>query len=373
MPVIQWKKFIGQERIKSVIESAFANNKMGHAYLFCGASGTGKFAAAIDLAMALLCSDPEKKPCCQCESCRKVINYSHPDLHMVMPLVFEKEHKNGNLISDAGWSYLSSSIKGRINDPYQQQNFSGLPSIPVDWVREVNHAILRGVLEGGRNIAIIDGIDLMQKESANAMLKTLEEPPPGTVMLLLTERIQAVLPTIVSRCQILRFAYLAPEVLRSQMIARFSLKPDDPRLDELVSTGSLGQSIYLYENSDEEIIRTAVEFWKRCVGQNWLSISEMTDSLSAISNESTYEKLFVQIIRLIRNSYFKIIEGTENYIMGDRSLLVELNWINSPDQVELLVELCEKAIRQVRSRVNISLVLVNFAIAVMEIFNGQKQ
>jgi DNA polymerase-3 subunit delta' len=85
----------------------------------------------------------------------------------------------------------------------------------------------------------------MQKGSANAMLKILEEPPAGTLMLLLTERIHAVLPTIVSRCQILRSAYLAPELLRSQLITRFSLQPDDHRLEELVYTGSLGQALYL--------------------------------------------------------------------------------------------------------------------------------
>lgn len=368
---IQWKNFFGQERIKGVLESAFENNTMGHAYLFCGASGTGKFAAAIELAMAFLCNDSEKKPCYQCDSCRKVLHFSHPDLHIIMPMVLEKEHKTTDGLSDAGWEFLSSSIRQRIADPYRQRNFNGIPSIPVDWVREVNHAIQRGALEGGRNIAILDGIDIMQKGSANAMLKTLEEPPSGTLMLLLTDRIHAVLPTIVSRCQIMRFAYLSPELLKNELMKRFSMRPDDPRLEELAYTGSLGQAVYLYENSDEQVMKDAVEFWRRCVGNDWLRIAEMIDILSASNNENTNEKLFIQVIRLIRNAFFKNIDGTENYIMSDRSLVVELNWITSPDQVELLVELCENAIRQIRSRVNINLILVNFAIAVMEIFNGK--
>lgn len=220
---------------------------------------------------------------------------------------------------------------------------------------------------------IIDGIDTMQKGAANAMLKTLEEPPAGTLMLLLTEKIHSVLPTIVSRCQILRFSSLTPESLRSQLITKLSLQPDDHRLEELEHSGSLGQALYLLENSDDQIIKNAFEFWNLTVGQNWLAISEIIDTLCAINNDSLYEKMFVHIMRLLRNAFFKNIEGTENYIMGDRSFTMELKQIKSPDQLELLVQLCEKAIKQVRSRVNISLVLVNFAISAMEILNGQKQ
>lgn len=373
MPAIKWRNFIGQERIKGVLESALQTETIGHAYLFCGAWGTGKFAGAVELAMALLCENSECRPCYECDSCRKILHFAHPCLHIIMPMVFEKEHKSGEGLTTAGWDLLSTSVRQRIADPYKQQNLSGLPSIPLEWVREVNHAILRGAVDNRRNIVIIDGIDNMQKGAANAMLKTLEEPPAGTLMLLLTERIHVVLPTIVSRCQILRFAFLTPELMRSQLITRLSLQPDDHRLEELVHTGSLGQALYLFENSDEQIIKDASEFWNLTAEQNWLAISEMIDTLCAINNDSLYEKIFVHIMRLLRNAFFKNIEGTENYIMGDQSIAMELKQIKLPDQLELLVQLCEKAIKQVRSRVNISLVLVNFAISAMEILNGQKQ
>lgn len=372
MSNIEWKNFAGQERIKNVLESALHNDTLGHAYLFCGTSGTGKFAAAIEMAMAVLCTDTQNRPCYKCESCRKILHYSHPNLHIIMPMVLEKEHKSGDNITEAGWDYLSNSIRERISDPYRYRDFSGIPSIPVDWVRELNHAIQRGAPEGNRNIAIIDGIDVMTKSSANAMLKTLEEPPPGTLMLLLTERIQTVLPTIVSRCQILRFAYLSAELIRSKLAERFSIDPKDSRLDELVYSGSLGQAIYLYNNSDADVLKNALEFFNRCVSCNWIAVYEFIDILSANNNENTYEKLYFQIIRLIRNAYFKNIEGTENYIIGDSSLKLESNWINSPELVEQLVELCENSIKQIRSRVNISMVLVNYANAVMEIINEQK-
>jgi DNA polymerase-3 subunit delta' len=231
---------------------------------------------------------------------------------------------------------------------------------------------MRGALESGKSITILDGIDMMQKESANAMLKTLEEPPLGTIMILLTDRIHAVLPTIVSRCQLLRFSFLPPEIIRAQLSTRFNIPLDDKRLDDIIHTGSLGQSIHLFENPDEEISKDAAEFLRLCIDQDWSLIAPKIDHLSAIDNYSMYEKLFTRIIHFVRNAFLGNLGGTENYIMGDRSLTAELKNINTPDKANDVVALCEKAIGQIRARANISLVFVNYAIAVMEIFNGEK-
>ncbi|NLE01633.1 MAG: hypothetical protein GX640_17350 [Fibrobacter sp.] len=374
MQQIAWKNFISQERIKDVLGSAFESGALGHAYFFCGASGTGKFAAAVELAMALLCTSSDQRPCYTCPSCRKILNFSHPDLHILMPLALQKEHRSSDgKLNDEGWDFASSTVKQRIADPYRKIEYSGIPTIPVEWMREINHAVMRGPLESKMNIAILDGVDYMSKESANAMLKTLEEPPAGTVMLLISDRIHSVLPTILSRCQILRFSFIPPEVIRQQIASRFSVDPNDSRMEEIIYTGSLGQSIAMFENPVEEVSKDAAEFWRLCVEQNWSLLARTIDRLSALDNFGIYEKLFSQIIRLIRNSFLKNFSGTENYIMGNRSQLIELKMCKTPEQIEGLVELCEKAIGQIRVRANISLVLVNFGIAVMEIFNGEKQ
>ena len=232
---------------------------------------------------------------------------------------------------------------------------------------------MRGALESHRNIAILDGIDFMQKESANAMLKTLEEPPSGALMLLLTERVHAVLPTIVSRCQMLRFSYVPPEQIRSHLVSRFQISNDDKRLDDVVNTGSLGQSLFLWDNPVREITAEVVEFWKMCAGQDWMAAAAMIDRLSEHDNTSVYENFFVEMVHLVRNAFFRKIGGTENYIMGDRSLELDIGRISTPDQVEEIVKLCEKSIGHLKAHAGISLILVNFAINIMEILNGKEQ
>jgi DNA polymerase III subunit delta' len=371
---LQWKQLIGQERIKEVLSSAFVNKTLGHAYIFCGDAGTGKFAAAFELGMALLCKSSDNKPCFTCDSCSRMLKYGHPDFHVIMPVALEKEHRSSeSKLTDEGWKFIGESVLERIKNPYNLRTFSAIPSIPLDWVKEVSHAITRGALEGERNVAILDGVDYMSKESANAMLKTLEEPPAGTVMLLIAERVHAVLPTIISRCQILRFSYLSPELISDQLSKRYNLTSDDQRIQDVAYTGSLGQSIYLFDNPQESISKDAAEFWTLCLRQDWIQLSEMIDRLGRLDDFGIYEKFFIETMHLIRNAFFNKLRGTENYIMGNRSLEIDLGIMIAPEKIEDLIGICEDAVRQISARANISLVLVNFAISLMEIFNGEKQ
>ena len=200
MKTLRWTNLIGQERVKEMLSSAVANGTLGHAYLLCGDIGTGAFQAALELSMALLCSGDGEVPCYICDACKKVLRNAHPDFHVIMPVSLEKEYRDSdNNLNQEGWEFLSLMIQARISEPYRLPVQPGVPAIPVEWVKEINHAIRRGAVLKGTTIAVFDGIDSMNKESANAMLATLEDPPENTVLLLITQRPQSVLPTIASR------------------------------------------------------------------------------------------------------------------------------------------------------------------------------
>jgi DNA polymerase III gamma/tau subunit len=213
----------------------------------------------------------------------------------------------------------------------------------------------------------------MQQESANAMLKTLEEPPDDTLLLLCTDRPHAVLPTIVSRCQILRFTALAPDIIRSELVSRLSIKADDPRLDEVVHSGSLGRARSLFGQADGSDTRDALEFWRLIIAGDWIALFEKIDRISDLGDYGKYKNLFVQLLYNIRNAFFANLGGTENYIMGGSSLQGTLATITTPHAVEVLAQYCETAIGQIRARANIALVLTNFALSVMEFHHGKKQ
>lgn len=373
MAGISWKKLIAQDRIRTVFDSAFENGTLGHAYLLCGDAGSGKFAAAFDLAQALLCTSETGKPCGECVSCKKMSRYSHSDFHVIMPVCLEKEHKSSDgKLSEAGWQLLSETVIKRIEDPYALRTFSAIPSMPVEWVKEVTHAINRGPLEGTRNVVIMDGVDLMSTEAANAMLKTLEEPPAGTVMILCTTRIHAVLPTIISRCQILRFGWLTPQTIRVSLAQRFNVAEQDPKITTCTGFGSLGEAVAQFQNPASELLDDVLKFWKSCIDQDWPSLTSIIDTFSMLDDYGSYEKIFLLIMQGIRSSFFRTLDGAENYIMSDGSPEFPVQGIRTPEKAGELIDLCERSIGFLRSRANITLVLAEFAISVMEIFNGKE-
>jgi DNA polymerase III delta' subunit len=375
MASIIWKNCAGQHRVKEVLGSAMANNTLGHAYLFSGEAGCGKFAAALDVASALLCENGKSRPCGACDSCAKVAHYAHPDFHIVMPVALAKEHKSDSSVTEEGWTFISDAIKERMADVYSTTDHEKVPEIPVDWVRETNHTIIRGPLESAFNVVIIDGVDTMRKESANGMLKILEEPRAGTVMLLLTDRFSAVLPTIVSRCQIMRFSWLTPAEIREEMVKRLSIDAADlGRLENVIYTGSLGRSLRLWKNPPDAELAEASAFWDLCAGQNWTGLAELIDRIGEWNDFSRFESLFMETMVRIRNAFLSELPGTENVFLGGRSRTVDFVGPRTPEQVEKLCGLCQSSITAVRARANITLVLANFAIALTEALrNGEKQ
>lgn len=380
MAHLKWKNLVGQEKIKETLAAAFVNNSLGHAYLFSGAAGVGKFQAALEFAFALLCDDDTEAPCYSCDSCRQLQAHAHPDFHCVFPVALQKKHKGSDRrLSEEGWAYLAELTREKIKNPYTFTEPADLPSIPVEWIREVNHAILRGKVKSRHNVAVIIDVDTMNKESANAMLKTLEEPPKDTVIILITERPHAVLPTIRSRCQILRFGYLSTDVIRESLSSRFGLEANDKRLIEAAACadGSLSQAFLLIDNPPYHIINKAALLLQLAGETDGLAaanrLEDLANELGNGKDYHTCEKVLTYIMYIIRIGFFQNLVKTETYIKNDvfsiSAPVRELNF----DATEKITKECQKAISDIRARGNMMLVLATFLSAITEIINGKKQ
>lgn len=388
-PELVWPHCAGQPHVKETLAAAVSGGRLGHAYLFSGMEGSGKFAAALDLALMLLCEDDGKKPCLRCPSCTTALHYSNPDFHVVMPVDLPKQFKGDDDGGDDDgggdegpkksekeekkWEFISDRITERITDPYLQPAFEKKPDIPVAWIRELAHAVLRGTVGAGVNVGIFDGVDLMKPATANSMLKFLEEPPPGTVLLLLTDRISNVLPTIVSRCQVLRFSHLPPADIRAEMVRRLSLDPADPRLESVADTGSLGQSIVLWNRRRDEAQQAALELWDLCAGRRWSGLGPFVDRVGEWKDYSLYEELFGELLLRIRNSFFSELGCSENVFSGGRSRVVAWTAGRTLERCERLLAVCQRGIDAVRTHANSTLLLAHAALALTEALHEQKQ
>ena len=167
-----------QERVRDFLTNATASGRASHAYLFLGAPGAGKLDAAWALSQAFLC---EQDGCGACDSCVRVARHTHPDVHYYTP--------------ESATGYLIAQTRELLDD---------VPLAPI---------------RAKAKVYIIDRAEQLRANTANALLKTLEEPPEGVMFILLGTSADVMLPTIVSRCQCVPFRLVSPAVA-AQAVSR---------------------------------------------------------------------------------------------------------------------------------------------------------
>lgn len=177
---------IGHERIISFLTSSVKSNRLAHAYLFIGPAQVGKKTVALEFAKALQCEKREIKTesfssCGQCQNCLLISKNQHPDV----------------LLVEAGVKILRIESRG--------EHLLKSSEIKIEQSRQIQHQISLSCFLAKYKVVIIDGAEQMTSEAANCLLKTLEEPPPKSLLILISSSWQRILPTIVSRCQLIKF------------------------------------------------------------------------------------------------------------------------------------------------------------------------
>lgn len=171
-PVIRFADICGHERPCGLLRTALANDRVPHALVFAGPDGVGKRCVAVALAARLLCEQPGDDACGECPGCRQVAAGTHPDLQLVSVAPGKKE-------------------------------------IGIDRVRDLRRFVQLQPVRGRNKVGIIDDAHMLTGAAQNALLKTLEEPPPRSVLILVANTPDAMLPTVRSRCQRLQFGPLS--------------------------------------------------------------------------------------------------------------------------------------------------------------------
>lgn len=191
-----WQNVRGHGRVVEMFRRSLARGRLAHAYLFAGPDGVGKKLFARKLATCLVCDrleDAQLQACGECSNCRQMAAGSHADFHPVELLEGKRELILEQFVGERG------GRRGREGLCYE------LSLRPMS---------------ARRRIAVIDDAHLMNAESANSLLKTLEEPPADSVLILVSSRPSDLLPTIRSRCQTVRFAPLAEADVADLLVER---------------------------------------------------------------------------------------------------------------------------------------------------------
>jgi DNA polymerase III subunit delta' len=209
---VPWHSVRGHDRVVESLRHNLAQGRFPHAFLFVGPEGVGKRTFALKLAQALLCERAEASaldPCETCPSCLQIEAGNHPDvLQVARP---EEKH-----------------------------------DLPISVIRELCLDLGLKPARGSRKVAIVDDADDLNDEAANAFLKTLEEPPPGSVLILIGTSPELQLETIVSRCRVVRFDPL-PEMELASLLREQGVTADPTEASRLaqLAEGSVGRAVGL--------------------------------------------------------------------------------------------------------------------------------
>ena len=197
---------IGHQQIVEQLQHTVASDRIAGAYLFVGPTGVGKETVAHYFAQLIFCQQDAQPPtvCGTCLACRKVDSGNHPDLQFIRP--------EGSLLK-------------------------------IGQIRELQKQIIYEPLEASRKVYILTDVERMTEEAENCLLKTLEEPPASSVLILLTSNMRVLLPTTRSRCQILQFHPIPTQELVKTLVEKFSVPPEHATTLAITADGAIGKAL----------------------------------------------------------------------------------------------------------------------------------
>jgi DNA polymerase III subunit delta' len=231
---------IGQARAVDLLRRSLDSERLSHAYLFVGQPHVGKTILAVNLAQALNC-EQETRPCGQCRSCLLIAAGNHPDVQLI--------------------GRMANAAPGETGTKKE---------ISIAQIKELQRSAGLQPYEGRHRVFIIDGAEYLNEESANCLLKTLEEPPPKVLFILLTVNDGRLLPTIVSRCQRVELFPLPASVIEQALMEQWQVAPEKARVLSRLCRGSIGWAVSA--SRDESLLQERSQRLDELLGLNNASL-----------------------------------------------------------------------------------------------------
>ena len=316
-----FKNVVGHKDIIQYIRNAVSMDKVSHAYIMNGARGSGKKMLASLFAMTLLCEKQGSDPCNTCHSCRQAESGNHPD-------IIWAAHEKPNTIS-------------------------------VDDIREqVNNTIMIKPYQGPYKIYIIDRAELMTPQAQNALLKTIEEPPEYAVIILLTENAEVLLPTINSRCVMLKLRNIRDTLIKKYLMEILEIPDYKADVCTAFAQGNMGRAIMLAHSEHfNEIKDEAVQLLK------YIREMEFSEVVTAVNSVTAYKLEITDYLDIIMIWYrdvllYKATKEIDKLVFKDQiKYIKEQAKTSSYEGIQNIIAGLEKAKSRLRANVNFELVM----------------
>lgn len=338
-----WDGLRGHDAVRQAFEHAVQAGRLTHGYILAGPEGIGKLRFARGLAQALLCQSERidtLEPCGECHACRSFLAASHPDFHLV-----QRESGKRELTVD---KFLGAK---------EQRGKAGLC-----------HDLSLRPQNGSRKIAVIDDADAMNDEAANALLKTLEEPPERAVLILIAHNPAALLPTIRSRCQFVRFDPL-PDAIVAELLVEQGLAESAAEATAVaaLADGSLSTARQLASPACRALRNQVLAALTQSAGSGMLVAKELTEAIEAAAGDVPEQRLLAAwvlrtAVEFYRSALWRAAVPQSN---AHRLIPDAVRWIDqAPNDLDAaverlggLIERCQLATEHLEQNVGVGLCL----------------
>ncbi len=323
-----FNNIIGHERVIEILKNAIKNRHIFHCYLFSGEEAIGKKLVALAFAKTLLCKEKGLEPCNSCNSCLKFDNFNHPDLELIEP---EKD------------------------------------LIPKKRIDELVKSMAIAPLESERRLIIIDECDKMGIEAQNELLKTLEEPPLYINIILITSNMNSLIPTILSRAQVIKFFPVENKKIIKLLKEKYNKSTEEAKFIADFTKGSVGKAIYLSQSEEffnmrENTLNTI---------HNILTGDKMNIMNSVnffVENKDSIDSIMDIILYWFRDLIIYKELGNSNLIVNkDKIQLLSSQSFINKNRINDIIEYVIKTKDHIKSNVNFQLAIETMLLKIQEV------
>ena len=365
---MQFKDVIGQEEVKQKLILSVQENRVPHAQLFLGPEGNGKLPLALAYAQYILCPHRTATDSCGvCPSCQKIAKLTHPDLHFVVPTTTTKSVKS-NPESDlfmAEWRDYVLQTEGYVDasswyDFLEVENKQGYISVrdAATLLRKLSFK----AYEGEYKIAIIWMAEKMRTDTANKLLKLLEEPPEKTVFLLIAEDAEELLATIKSRTALVKIPAIDLGSIEAALKARLGCDAQQAHDAAMISEGNWITACHSVQDSEEhKFFFTTFQQWMRlCFKSAYSELIDFSANIKTLGREKQKE-LLDYALRIVRNSLL-FNNNLADIVMlpnDEKTFNSKFAPFVNPANLAQIAELFEEAIRQIERNGNAQIIFTD--------------
>lgn len=316
-----FEEIVGHKEIIRHLQNAIRLGKVSHAYIFSGETGCGKKLLATAFAMTLQCEQRGVDPCLTCSSCKKAMSKNHPDI---------------------------------INITHEKPNSIGIEDIRSQLIDDV---AIKPYCSSYK-IYIISEAEKLTLQAQNALLKTIEEPPAYAVILLLTNNMDALLPTITSRCVKLGLRPVKESMVKEYLMEKLHIPDYQAKMDASLAQGNIGKAKQLAQSEDfAQVAENALRLLRR---SGDMELYELVDAIKMLSadkqNIYDYLDLFTMWFRDVL--LFKATRELDGLVFKDQfNDIKERAGKSSYEGLETIIDAIEKARTRLHANVNFDLVM----------------